>query len=121
MEQFVVERDGNRDLEFSGVVLGTGSFGTGGTSGFPGDWTRGTSVDIYRTVGGRYVVGVKQWSCYEGEGDIYRAAVCDTPADVFAWLVEDAGGRLGRASKEALEAAATEHAEIAAILTEQVE
>ena len=120
-QEYTVTRDGDRDLEFAGVELGAGSFGTGGTSGFARDWTRGTNVTIYRTAGGRYVVGVKQWSAWEGEGDVHRAAVCETPADVLAWLIEDAGGQLGHASKEALEAAAAEDAGIAGILTERIE
>jgi len=121
MKEITVRRDGDRDLEFIGVELGSGSFGTGGTSGYSCDWNRGTDVTIYRTQGGRYVVAVRQWSCWQGERDAHRATACDTAADVLAWLIEDAGGQLGRASKEALEAAAASDEDLAAVLTEWIE
>ncbi|NOX54289.1 MAG: hypothetical protein GXP27_07570 [Planctomycetes bacterium] len=66
-DTYTVRRDGDRDLEFTGVELGSGSMGTGGTSGYACDFDRGTEVSIYRTTGGRYVAAVRQWSRWEGE------------------------------------------------------
>jgi len=94
-----IPRDGGRDLEVHGWLIGEGSHGYGGT--YPSDWTRGTVVRIYRTVSGRYVTAVRQWSAWEGESDSHRAAVCDEPEGVLRWLVDDASGKLGPASKEA--------------------
>jgi len=113
MGQHTVRRDGDRDLEFIGQALGYGEMET--STG------RGTVVQVYRTKGGRYVVSVRQWTQWQGEHDSYRAAVCGRAADVLAWLIEDAGGQLGRASKEALEAAAVEDEALAAVLTEWIE
>ncbi len=121
VKTYTVRRDGDRDLEFSGVLLGEGRNGSGGTSGYSCDWNRGTDVSIYRTVSGRYVVSVHQWSAWQGETDLHRAAACDGPEDVLSWLVDDCGGQLGRASKEALEAAATNDEGLAGVLTERID
>ena len=113
MKEITIRRDGDRDLEFEGVELGSGSMKTG--------TGRGTDVHIYRTTGGRYVVAVRAWTQWQGEHDSHRAGVCDNAAEVISWLIEDAGGQLGRASKEALEAASLEDEGIAGVLTERVD
>jgi hypothetical protein len=105
MDRHRVRRDSDRDLTFTGTLLGTGERGTGGSSGNSCDWTRATEVEIYLTEGAKIVTAVRQWSRWQGEADVHRAAVHDHPADAFEWLVEDAGGRLGTASKEAWEEA----------------
>jgi hypothetical protein len=92
-------------LVFTGELIGTGERGTGGSSGMHCDWTRGTEVEIYLTEGAKIITAVRQWSRWQGEGDVHRAAAHDTPPEAVAWLVEDAGGRLGTASKEAWEEA----------------
>lgn len=104
-ERYRIERDGDRDLEFTGSLLGEGSHGTGGNSGYSCDWNRGTTVRIYRTEGGHYICAVRQWSQWQGEGELNRASVCSTAEEVLAWLTDDCGGDLGRASKEAWEKA----------------
>jgi len=40
---------------------------------------------------------------------------------VVAWLIDDAGGRLGPASKECLEAASVHDDQIAGVLVESIE
>jgi hypothetical protein len=115
-----ITRDGERDLGFTGRVVGAGTCGTGGSSGYACDWNRGTDVNIYLTVGGRIVTAVHQWSMWQGERDSYRAAVHDTPAAALVWLVEDAGGELGPASKEAWEEACSEAPELAGQDVEEV-
>jgi len=110
--EIIVRRDGDRDLEFRGVLLGSGAMKNG-------TW-RGTNVDIYRTASGRYVMAVRAWTQWQGEHDSHRAAVCDTPEEVLAWLRQDAGGALGPASKGALEEAAGADPGLAAVLTERI-
>lgn len=103
MDSYRVERDGDLDLKFDGEKIGTGEHGTGGTSGYSGDWTRGTDVTIYLTEAGSIITAVTQWSRWDGEGSLHRAAIHSTPADALAWLVRDCGGSLGPASKKAWE------------------
>lgn len=111
LREWRVTRDGARDLSFKGWLLGEGSHGTGGNSGFVKDWTRGVEVSIFLTTGGRLITGVKRWSRWQGEGDKFTAEthdLCDTSAtiaSVLGWLREDGGGYLGVASKEAWEEA----------------
>lgn len=118
--EYRIPRDGDRDLSFEGKLLGEGSHGTGGNSGFVKDWTRGTDVEIYRTKGGSYVVSVRQWSRWQGEGEVNRAAICKSPSEVLNWLTDDCGGTLGPASKEAWDAAAGADQGIAAMGYEEV-
>ena len=112
-KEITVRRDGDRDLSFEGVLLGSGSMETG--------TGRGTDVSLFKTKSGKYVVSVRAWTAWEGEHDSHRAGVCDTAEVVLDWLVQDAGGQLGRASKEALESAAKEDDGIAAVVVERVD
>lgn len=117
-----VRRDGDRDLSFSGWRLGEGSLGSGGSSGYPGDWTRGTDVTIYLTIGGSLLAHVHQWSRYQGESDIHRVlGPVANPADLLWLLIEDAGGDLGRASKEAWEEACHTYPPLAEMETERID
>ena len=117
--EIALRRDGDRDLEFRGMLLGEGCIGTDGKS--YNDSTRGTDVKIYRTEAGSYLASVVQWSAWDGERDIYRVLrPAAGPEELLALLKEDAGGELGRASKEAWEEAASVDPEIAAQRNERV-
>ena len=109
---FTIKRDGERDISFSGWVLGTSSMKTG--------TGRGTDVGIFRTEGGRYVVAVHQWTAWDGERDLYRAGVCDGPEKLLQWVIDDCNDVLGPASKEAMEAASLTDEGIEAILCERI-
>lgn len=106
-KDFRVWRDGARDFQFRGWLVGEGETGSGGTSGYKCDWNRGTKISILITTGGRIITAAKSWSCWQGEGDAYRAAAHKTPDAALAWLTEDSytGDHLGPASKEAWEQA----------------
>ena len=109
MQRHTVTRDGSLDITFTGRLVGEGEHGSGGSSGYASDWNRGTTVRLYLTAAGKVVTAVHQWSRWQGERDCYRAAVHGAAAEALAWLVEDAGGDLGPASKEAwLQAAEAE-------------
>lgn len=110
-QEFRVLRDGDRDLRFTGWLLGEGEHGTGGNSGFRKDWTRGIVVQIYLTTGRRIVVGARRWSRWQGEGEIHTAEACRTASEALSWLEADSrDGRLGPASKAAWEAACGRYA-----------
>jgi len=111
-KQFTIKRDGDRDLEFLGRILGTSSMKT--------DTGRGTDVGIFQTEGGKYIVSVHQWTQWENERDLHRAGVCDGPQAVLDWLLDDCGGNLGPASKEAIEAAAAWNEGLASVAVEKV-
>lgn len=111
-----IPRDGDLDLSFRGTLLGEGSRGTGGDH--PRDWTRWTTVRIYRTEGGSIVTAVEQ-----GRDDgrhRARAAIHDTATEAIDWLREDAGGSLGRASRDALSVARDRGEDFAAAAVERI-
>lgn len=114
-----VRRDGDRDLTFRGWLLGEGSHGTG--SHIQSQCDRGTMVQVYLTTGGRLVTAVYQWTRWQGEHGATRAAAHESADAALAWLVADAGGKLGRASKEAWERACQTYPPIAAAETVEVE
>lgn len=122
--EHTIPRDGDVDLAFAGWLVGTGEMGS--PSQHECDWTRGTTVAIYIAVSGRLVTHVRQWSRWQGESEVNRAAAHDTPEAALAWLRLDSegedtrhlaqegaleaeaarlGARLGWASKRAWEAA----------------
>jgi hypothetical protein len=115
---FVARRDRDRDLEFTGWRLGAGEVEVHPDTPLepdqPPSW--GAKVDIYLTVGGKYVAAIKRWRMtYERSGvgreavteNRWSAAALSTPQDLVEWLRRDGRrGRLGRASKQALQQAA---------------
>lgn len=95
---FRIPRKGDRDLAFRGWFLShaaerSGSFGV----------TRGVDVDIYATVGVRFVAHVCRWSLRDGEGlrEDHRVAVRDSATQLVEWLKQENTGRLDAASKRA--------------------
>lgn len=102
-EDHRAKRDGDRDLAFSGWLLGKAEHGSGGTG--PKEWTRGTEVWVYLTTGRRIVTAVRQWKRGQEDHNSYRAAAHETPGDALLWLKNDAGGELGFSSKNAWEEA----------------
>jgi hypothetical protein len=116
---FELERDGARNLGFTGWKIGFGSHGNG--SQFEKDWTRGTKVRIYLTTGGRLVTSVSRWSHWQGERSRFASAAHATPEAALAWLVEDAGGELGVASKKSWEAACSKWSALEGADVEQVD
>lgn len=118
MTQQRVKRDGARDLAFRGELIGEGSHGTPGP--YVDDWQRGTEVSIYLTLKGTLITAVRQWTLWENEADVHRAAVHETPQAAYQWLVRDCGGQLGRASKEAWEDACSRCSLLANLDVEEV-
>jgi len=122
-EEIRVKRDGDRDLAFSGWILGIGTQlaseyqRQGNLSS-----SRGTQVVIYLTRGRQIVTSVKQWEKQsERTRDTHRGAAHKTPKAALEWLRKDAGGELGRASKSAWEEACATWPELEAEDVERID
>lgn len=118
-EEHRLERDGDRDVSFTGWEIGEGRIGERGKSLH--DSSRGTTVMIYLTEGGRYLAHVVQWSAWEGDSLRRVLGPADDGEELLALLVEDAGGELGRASKEAWEAACAAWPDLGEHETERID
>ena len=88
-----LKRDDARDLAFDGWLLGEGHLRRPPV---------GTVVSIFATCGGKVITHVRQYDEDRGD-DTHRAAVHDSGAEAYDWLVADGGGRLGSASRLAWE------------------
>jgi hypothetical protein len=93
----VFVRSGDRDLLATVWVVGTGTVEAG---------ARRTEVEIAVTPTGRFIVS-RQTSRQDFEWEVVesRSAVCETPTDVYLWLLGDGSGKFGPASKAAWEGA----------------
>lgn len=113
MEDHRIERDGNLDLSFCGVLIGSGRNGSGGNSGYQADWTRGVEVEIYLTRAGNLITYRRYWSKWQGEGERHEASAHSGDAMIasaYGWLLgtDEYYGpceTLPRAEKEAWEEA----------------
>lgn len=110
MMRRTIRRDGDRPLACTCEVIGRGSHGSGGSSGYACDNNRGVKVTIYRRQVGGYIVSRRFWSQWQGEGGRDEATICRTPADVLAALRSGADdeypGTIRDAEAEALRDAA---------------
>lgn len=101
METITIENDGAPNIRITGQLLVcTSSSANNASSYYSGSVGRWTELNLYKTAGGRFVaqsIGHTQW---QGEHTRYKAAVCQTEADVIeffghGWLAknlyEDAG------------------------------
>ena len=86
-EQFIVERDGQPDLRFTGEKIGsTSNSPDNGHPDFSGSTGRWTVLRLYRTDGGKYVCERIQRTQWQGEQDVAEAEVCDTLDGVFSFF-----------------------------------
>jgi hypothetical protein len=94
-----VKRDGDRDLAFTGWILGSGKI-TMRQKGAPKECERGTEAWIFLTLGRRLVTAVTQWDrTSEPPNETNRAAAHQTAAAALAWLRQDTrNNMLGPAS-----------------------
>lgn len=106
--QFVLPRDGDRDLSFSGWLVGeaqqvipTSFRNTGGND----PYKKVVEVRIYLTPGGAIITACHRYE-QPLDGSAVRAATITAAAhrkfeDAISWLKADAGGKLGQAGKAA--------------------
>ncbi len=87
-KQFVVKRDGQKNLRFTGeeIVWVTGQKVSG-----PGQ-NRWCELTLYKTDKGQYVVYEVYKTAWQGESNRYTATICDTPKEVYNALLGDYGG-----------------------------
>lgn len=117
MKTFSVKRDGLRDLRFKGEKLAFAS----------GRWTNGVERNrwserrLYKTASGKYVVHSAYRTCWQGESDSDDAVVCDSPQEVYDFLIGENDGRLSLLAKELLEEAAKKERVFSDLLVEEVE
>jgi hypothetical protein len=88
---FMVDRDNDLPIQFSGAKIGYGKVG---------DDKQGTEVTIYVTAEDhQIIVHVHGW---QPEGrKLLKAEVFEDGGDALEWLRKDGRGKLGRASKQA--------------------
>ena len=82
---YIVTRDGDRDLAFEGWLLSEGIR----KPDILDNMSRGTSVRIYLTTGRRLVTAVRQWTQDQGgkvTREVNRAAVHTEPEAALSWL-----------------------------------
>lgn len=95
MEQFIVKRDGERDLKFVGEkIASVSSSSNNASSSYSGSTGRWTELTLYRTKGGKYVCQQIGRTCWQGEKDRYSGLVCETAdkvAEFFGhgWLAKE--------------------------------
>ncbi len=96
-KSYTVERDGERDLMFMGVMLAeASSWRCNGPS-----QNRWTEIAVYQTSAGKYVVAIVGRTIWQGEHDRHEAHVCATPGEVVDAMRQD--GCLSRLAKEVLD------------------
>lgn len=91
-----VRRDGEFDLEFSGILLASHMYEPEGS-------IRWTEVDLYATESKKFVAVVRFGSSKRASVQSF-AKVCETPEEVVAWMKGDRD-RIGIAAKRVLETA----------------
>lgn len=110
MEKFTVEREGARDLTFTGELLAKVSSSDNNASGssYSGQTGRWQVLSLYRTQAGKFVcqrIGRTRW---QGERDSHEAAVCEDHNQVVEffghnWLAKDLYSEGGISACEAIE------------------
>lgn len=110
VQEFRLHRDGERDIVFSGALLGEGQILGGQRREGDADWwyERGTVVSIYLTTSARFVVHVNRWTEW-GESERDSVTVVDTGEQLLEALKEGNGGKFGAASRDAWNAACAKH------------
>jgi len=95
MNEHILKRDNERDLQFTGVLIASASSSANNaSSSYSGSTGRWTELFLYKTKGGKFVcksVGRTQW---EGEHDRHKAEVCadvECVCDFFgsSWLAKE--------------------------------
>jgi DNA transposition AAA+ family ATPase len=122
LETHTIKRDGDLDLQVSGVLLAD-------VSGQTPTSTKWTELALFRSAAGRYILArekVKTRAPLDpAKGTTMRATheavVLPDVAALLEELRASSGGRLGRLDKELLTAAAAKDPDIAAAIRETVE
>lgn len=125
-QEYLLERAGDRDLAFSGWLIGFGEQKT--EPRYTSADLRGVTVSIYATDSDNLVIHSCRW---EKREDKERTSDCEvvaftewsTEANADAalkWLIKDAGGKLGPTSKSAWEQACENWSKLASKKVERI-
>ena len=99
-ETYTLERDDDLPLQFIGQLIGENEIND--------KVLNGTRVSVYVTKSGKIVTAAHQWQREKGR-ERHAAAAHQMPQAALSWLRADGGGYLGRASRDAWEAACALH------------
>jgi len=95
VEEHIALNDNERNYKFIGVQIAKAC------SRDPyNDKGRWTNIEVYKTVGGKYIVCVIGVTCWQGEKDRHQATVCDNFEEIKdllgdGWLAEEIYEKLG--------------------------
>jgi hypothetical protein len=76
-----LSRSGKRPIVFHGEQIGSST-----TKGM--NSTRWTNVEVYRTQSGKYIVGIADITCWQGERDSFSAEVFGTIDEAVSHIEE---------------------------------
>lgn len=86
-ENWVVNRDGEPDLKFTGDMLASASSSANQASpDYSGSTGRWVELKLFRTSGGNYVCSQVSKTQWQGEQDGYSGAVCKSIEEVFTFF-----------------------------------
>lgn len=116
MKKHRVTRDGQKDLEFEGVLLASTS-----TQEHQGpNNTRWNEAALYKTKGGKYVLHREYITRWQGEDGDETAEVYDTVEDLVA-NITDADGGISNMYKQLVEEAAEDDDAFKGVMVERIE
>lgn len=87
METFEIARDNDRPIRFSGELIASAtSSDNNAHHNYSGSTGRWTTLELYRTKGGKYICSQVGHTRWEKERTRYSAAICSTEEEVFKFL-----------------------------------
>ena len=118
MKEFILKRDGEKDLRFKGEEL---AWVTGQTVDGPGQ-NRWNELTLYKAENGKYIVYDVYRTQWQGENDCYRVTVCDNPEAVFEALEQEGpeGSFITDLAKDLIDMAAAQDESLQGILIEDL-
>jgi hypothetical protein len=96
MEKITVERDGDRNITFTGELIATASSSDDRAMGssYSGSTGRWQVLRLYKSKSGQFVAQRINRTRWQGERDTYEAAVCSSHEEIIeffgsGWLAKD--------------------------------
>jgi len=116
MTTYVIERNGQRDLQFDGTLLASANDRRAAGR----EKTRWRELTLYKLKNGSYILQTEHLTLWQGELGTSSAAVCNDALEVVEAL-EQADGGLSELAKELLMEAAKADAAFDKIWVERLE
>lgn len=84
---YTLERTNEPALKFLGTLIGEASSGAErAASDYSGQVGRYQEIELYKTVGGKYVISIANCTLWDGEDDEHIAEVCETEDEIYNFL-----------------------------------